>query len=327
MTLFQRKKDKRNALIIKDHVIRYIRARKPDLDELEVMDERYLPPGVIQEGRVQDEETLRQILQECADVWGLHRKPVQYCVPDAFVVAREVPLPEEVGEDEIGAYLYMEVGDSIAVPFDDPVFDYVYVPERHVVILLAAPRGPVDTYAGLLESLNCRPNAADISSLCFYRALAMSEAVDQNAHTLLVLVDLYAVNISVFHEGRPLFISRMSLETEEEDWSIQTGRFRSYQPVWNGHPETLQQQAVTAAEEVERIMNFYRYSMQRGEKGIDGIFTGGDHPFLERWTDTLAGRLDIPVKQVGAARITAGQEEVPMRYYENAGLVLKQNIR
>ncbi|MFD2705174.1 type IV pilus biogenesis protein PilM [Salibacterium lacus] len=325
MALFQRKKDKRNTLIIKDHVIRYVRSRKPDTGVVDTMEERYLPPGIIREGRVHDEETLRQIFHECADMWGLHGEPVQYCVPDAFVVAREVSLPDEVSTDEVSAYLYMEVGDSIAVPFDEPLFDYVYIPERHAAVLLVAPRGPVDTYGRILESIRCRPNAADISPLCLYRVLTYSEAVHPAAHMLLLQVDLHAATISIFHEGRPLFISRVSLESGEEDWSLQTGRSQSH-PVWKGTPEQLQKQIETTADEVGRIMNFYQYSMKRGEEGIGVVFTGGDHPFLERWTDTLVRRFDIPVKQAGAARLTAGEEEMPVRFYENAGLVLKHNV-
>ncbi|WP_185819666.1 type IV pilus biogenesis protein PilM [Salibacterium salarium] len=327
MELFGRKKGSRNTLIIKDHVIRFIQADEASLESIQRMEERYLPKDVIREGRIEDYETLEQILAECVEQWNLRNQPVQYCIPDVFVVARKVLLPDDIEKKEVAAYLYMEIGDSIPVPFEDPVFDFVYAPEGHAVILLTAPRYHVEAYASLLQRVRCKPNAADISALCFYRTLALSEAVSAKEHTLLLQVDLQAAMVSIYQKDKPLFVSHISLESGEELWEIKVGRMEEYHPVWMGADANLQQQMDTAADETERIMSFYRYSLQQGAHEIQKIIVGGDHPFLTMWVDTLAERVDIPVKQAEAIRFSTFEEEIPVRFFENAGLVLKENIR
>ena len=112
------------------------------------------------------------ILEECVDEWNLKGRRVRFIVPDSFVMIRRIPLPANPEDDEICGYLFMELGETIPMPFSNPVFGYVVVErkkEETVILLFAAPEEAVSHYTGLFEKVKLRPIAADVSSLCAYR--------------------------------------------------------------------------------------------------------------------------------------------------------------
>src|SRR5690606_19109049 len=111
-------------IIIKDHVIRYVGIKDSNPLVVQRFRERYLPKGIVIEGKIQDRETLTLILEECVADWGIKNKEVRFIIPDSFVVIRKTAIPADVEEDEISGFLYLELGASIHLPFEDPVIDY-----------------------------------------------------------------------------------------------------------------------------------------------------------------------------------------------------------
>jgi type IV pilus assembly protein PilM len=116
---------KRNNLIIQDHVIRYLDMRQPELLEVKSSGERYLPEGIIQDGIITDGETLLKILEECIEEWGIKGREVHFLIPDSKLVIRKHHIPSVYKVEEIKRYLYLELGSTVHLPFEDPVFDYV----------------------------------------------------------------------------------------------------------------------------------------------------------------------------------------------------------
>ncbi|HWJ79662.1 MAG TPA: pilus assembly protein PilM, partial [Niallia sp.] len=67
-------------LTIKDHVIRYVELKNSQDITVQNWGERYLPPGLIQEGNIQDVENFIWILEECIDEWKISKKQVCFLV-------------------------------------------------------------------------------------------------------------------------------------------------------------------------------------------------------------------------------------------------------
>ncbi|WP_218151623.1 type IV pilus biogenesis protein PilM [Alteribacillus iranensis] len=314
--MLRRKREKRNTIIIRDHVIRFLRSSRPNREGIDIFDERYVPSGVLRDGQIEDRDTLGQILIECVERWGLRRQPIQLCVPDAYVFIRKLSLPEEMTPREIQGHLFMELGESIPIPFSDPVFDYTYMEEEHAVIVFAAPREYAETYAAMLEEAGGRPNSADISALCTYRALAENRQVESEEHTMLLQVNVTGMVASIFHEDQPLFFRYSPMEQQEELWKIQQNSL-----VWMGEEEALIQLAQQTAEETEGMTRYYKFTMQHGQEKVDRIVLSGDHPYIHVWKDSLERRLGIPVTIIDVS------DDLPLRFYENIGLALKKNIK
>ncbi|BDG36963.1 hypothetical protein PcaKH15_28690 [Parageobacillus caldoxylosilyticus] len=172
MVRLWKRKHKTANLVIKDHVIRYVETKPGDPLSVQKWGERPLPKGIIQDGKMIDSETLEMILEECVDEWKLKGRRVRFIVPDSFVMIRRIPLPANLEDDEICGYLFMELGETIPMPFSNPVFGYVVVErkkEETVILLFAAPEEAVSHYTGLFEKVKLRPIAVNVSSLCAYR--------------------------------------------------------------------------------------------------------------------------------------------------------------
>ncbi|MBB6282834.1 type IV pilus biogenesis protein PilM [Geobacillus subterraneus] len=305
MALWRRKAKQAN-IVMKDHVIRWVEAKPGRPSEAKRWGERELPPGVIRDGKIVDEETLAMILDECVDEWKLGGRRVRFIVPDPFVMIRSVPLPPHLPDDDIRGYLFMELGESIPLPFSDPVFDYAVAgrtEEALNVLLFAAPEEAVAEYAALLEDADLRPVAADVSPLCAYRPFYAAGQAAADDHILLVQLDQSAVNLSVFHRHLPLFMRHLPLEAAGEQTV----------PIVDPFAEVYK--------EIERMMSFYSFSLQQGKQQITRLFLTGDHPQLADAFVALAERLDVSPE-----RLSHSLDPLPDRYHLAWGLALKEGM-
>jgi type IV pilus assembly protein PilM len=299
-------------LVIKDHVIRYVELKPHDPFSIQKWGERELPSGIIYDGKIVDHDTLKLILEECVIEWKLKHRRVRFIVPDSVVVIRKIPLPNDLEEDEIRGYLFMELGTTIHLPFEDPVFDYVILEktkEKLSILMFAAPEQTVISYAELLEDVKLRPVAADVSPLCTYRLFYEADQVKKDDHVLIVQIDESAVNVSAFYDHKPFFMRHLLIEPldEKKETTDMEELLRPLEDVYK---------------EIERMLNFYRFTIHQGNEQIARILLTGDHPYLRYIHETMQERFEVPVeclsKEVGNL--------IDTRYHLAWGLGLKEGI-
>ncbi|CAM3747558.1 type IV pilus biogenesis protein PilM [Mesobacillus zeae] len=152
-------------LVINDHSIRFVELKHSNSPVPLHYGEKYLQQGIISDGKIHDYDTLANILDECIQDWRIPGRKVRFTVPDSLVVIRKAAVPTDVKDDELYGYLYLEFGSSIHLPFEEPVFDTVSLPNPNgnkEVLLFAAPEKYVQEYANLLKSAKLKPVSADI---------------------------------------------------------------------------------------------------------------------------------------------------------------------
>ncbi|WP_044894630.1 type IV pilus biogenesis protein PilM [Bacillus alveayuensis] len=314
-------------IIIKDHVIRYVELKQTTPLILSRCEERYLPSGIIQEGKIVDRETLETILEECVSDWKLKNRRVRFIVPDPVVVIRTISLPKGLEEDEIRSYLFMELGTTIHLPFEEPVFDYTILErtnEKLVILLFAAPEHIVKSYSELLEDVKLRPIAADISPLCIYRLFHTADQTKKEEHLLLVQVDLSAINVSAFHQHRPVFMRQLLFEGKFEQWEKKVDAFGNIVLEWKGKEDEPLRQLEDVYKEIERVMSFYRFSIQQGNGQISRILLTGDHPYLPQIYATMRERFDIVEMLSENLIVSDNSKTIPPSYHLALGLALKE---
>ncbi|MGR3765214.1 type IV pilus biogenesis protein PilM [Rossellomorea sp. NS-SX7] len=301
-------------IVFTDHCIRFLELKQSSPPLVASMDERKLPDGVIKGGRIVDEETLLYILEECIDEWKIKRKPVRFVVPDPFVVLRKVSIPSDIREDEMEGYLFLEIGSSIHLPFEDPVFDYSILGasgEKQEVLLVASQEEIVDSYKRLLEEVKLKPVAADIAPLALYRTVLHEGKALPHEHTMLLHMDELLLTVSIFHKHEPIFTRPIVLEAEMED-RVPEG----------GLPVNMLQDALN---EIEKVMNFYRYSLNKGEQSVGKAVVSGGHPRLQLLKEQLQERVSIPVELLQLKNVPTHHDElVPSGYAIALGLALKE---
>ncbi|MCC3356552.1 type IV pilus biogenesis protein PilM [Bacillus sp. REN16] len=319
-TLFS--SNKMANIIIKDHAIRYVGVKQTNPITVQKFREKYLPPGIIQEGRIIERDTLLLILDECVSDWGIKKNHVQFVIPDPFVVIRKITIPNEVKDDEILGYIYLELGTTIHLPFEEPVIDFKKLTEdetRKEVLIIAAPEDVASEYSSLLEEVDLKPVAADITPLCMYRLFHFCDKTKEEGHSLLIQFDLQSVNLSIFHQDVPLFMRHITLETSIEDWDIQQNNSHTLADIrWNSHRSKIEVLMDELIKEIEHVMNFYSFNMTQGKERITNILMSGDHPYLSGIRTTLKQRYEIPVQTIDKF------EQLPAHYYLPLGLALKE---
>ncbi|MBY6037043.1 pilus assembly protein PilM [Fictibacillus nanhaiensis] len=289
---------RRINLIIQDHVIRYLDLRQPELLEVKSSGERYLPEGIIQDGVIMDRETLLLLLEECVNDWGIKGREVQFLIPDSKLVIRKQQIPVDHMDDEIKGYLYMELGRTIHLPFEDPVFDYVLLEkdiERREILLFAASEQMVTEYSALMEDAKLKPVAADASCVALYRLIYVNRLVSEEDHVLCLQFDIPSLQLSIFHHHKPQFFNYLKINTDMKNWNINMHSSGVQRVKWHGDSEFIHGIIEDKLVEIERIINYYKFSMNNGQQGITKVVVTGEFPELSHIQDRLQSMLNIPV--------------------------------
>lgn len=76
--------------------------------------------------------------------------------------------------------------------------------------------------------------------------------------------------------------------------------------------------------ELDRIMNFFRFSLHKGEKMIDEIIVMGDNPWLPIISELISESLPIALKIVDDKAIQQHYPNMKGKYTALMGLALKE---
>ncbi|MFC5773276.1 type IV pilus biogenesis protein PilM [Ectobacillus antri] len=299
------------GLEIKDYVIRYADSKKGLAAPL--VDEVYLPKGIIEQGVIVDPQAFEVILRNCVNKWGLKNKLVHFLVPDSYVVVRKQWIPSDVTDEEIRGYIFFELGRTIHLPFDQPTIDYVVLGEKEdkrEILLFAAPEDVVVSYAEMLKRVKVKPISADLSSLAFFSLYRYMQQVTKEEEMLLVKLDLFDANLTIFQDGAPVFMQTQNVMVEGAIEVADEGVFV--------HDRTaIMLQIDELLEEIDRILHFYQYSFGQGSREIQKIMLIGDHPLRQELQSIIESRFSFPVEHLDIT------DELSPKYYPALGLSLK----
>ncbi|WP_185806924.1 type IV pilus biogenesis protein PilM [Bacillus sp. HMF5848] len=302
-------------IVIKDHAIRFVELKQTSPIVVQRVEERQLPKGIITNGKIVDYETLSTIMEQCVDEWRIKHRKVRFVVPDGVVIIKKISVPADIPDNEIKGYLHLELGTTIHLPFEDPTFDMILLHDKEGeqaekdVLIFAAPEDIVNSYKDLFEDAKLKPCAADISPLSLYRLYFHTNDAVHDENVLLVEFDQSAMNISIFSTHIPVFMRHSQIET---------------QAIEGQNPVFYIQDSF---KEMERVINFFQYSLHHGQKSVNRIILTGEHPEINIIKDELITRFNIPVTSIDGANIsiiTANNQELPGQYHVPLGLALKE---
>lgn len=302
--MFLLSKPKRVAnIMIDDYVVRIAENKDHDLATIRLLEERELPRDLIQHGKIIDELGFYQFMKELVHYWKLKHREVRFYVPNPLVIMRHVDIPIELETEAINTYFMEEVGRSIHFPFSPPLLD-VFVPnmnqeqteqETKKGILFAAPEEEILKYIGVFEDVGWTPTAIDIQPLGVFRYFHHQYKAQREKVYLLFECNLLSTNISIFYRHSPEFIRFQQLDLQRADWQADTKYSNDLN--WSFVPAVERWNRVMEDEltELQRIIDFYRYSLYKGEKTVDAIILYGDMPHLSSIAEKIKAYVSIPV--------------------------------
>ncbi|AXH99314.1 pilus assembly protein PilM [Sporosarcina sp. PTS2304] len=313
---FGRKK-RIHSLTIDDDAIRYVRIKSLHPIVLDVAREAALPPHVIHEGRIANEEALEEALDEVVRDWNLVKRNVAFLAPDAYVIIRRVTYPESVEVEDLKSHFFIEIGSTIYLPFDDPVFDvvpYIATTSQQEAILIASKESVMQSYEFALEAVKTEPVVADIAPLSLYRLAYHEYEFEGTEHILLADIRGRSLTVSIFNSHYPLFIRSMELEVP---LSMTTGE----------ELEEKQVEPMTIVAELEKLANFYRFNLAEGDAVITHLLWNGSYGETETLLQLVRERLAIEALPLVKERITCVDgTEVTADFHRVIGLALKEEV-
>ncbi|MDN3438193.1 pilus assembly protein PilM [Planococcus sp. APC 3900] len=303
---FLSKKARVVTITIEEDAIRYVELKSTEPLHISLAEEMVLPAGVIRDGEIVDVKALGSILGEAVNQWGLSKKSVRFLAPDEFVIIRKVAFPQGVKTDELKGHFFIEIGSTLYLPFEDPVFDVVPYNGNKEVLIIASKESVVNTYEQVLDQAKLKAAVADITPLALYRLAHVQHDFIEDEHIMMIDLQSKKMTVSIFHEHYPLFMRPVELNLTEEELL---------------NPDIFIEEIEA---EIEKLINFYRYSMNAGEATITKVVCNGlgDWPELQ---SRLESRLSVPVYPIVMKPIpTELNDSVPERFNRAIGLALKE---
>ncbi|MBD3107831.1 pilus assembly protein PilM [Bacillus sp. AGMB 02131] len=321
------KRDKVINIEIKDHVIRYTEVASNDSLSVHSMGEYLLPSGIIRDGKIEDPFALTAILEQCVDEWKIARRKVRFLVPDQHVLVRRLKIEQEIADDEIEGHLYLQLGTSIHLPFEEPVFDVIVLGEKDgqkEILIFAASEQIVKQYSDLLQECKLKPSIFDIVPLANYRLYHSLYDCHEGEHIMFLHFDLYGVNVSVFENDKPSFMRYLPISSDKEQWEIVNDSLGFQRWEYKVDKDQYYEFLIDMYTEIDRVVTFYKFNVSEEQQEISSLVIMGDHPFLSTIVEQMKNRFNMPVRSLlDTDRSNEKIRNIDYQYYLPIGLALR----
>lgn len=322
--MFKKKKNSHVSIEINDYVLRALVSKGPDLSQAQVF-EVALPHEVIDEATVKDEMALFEIFKENASQWGGRNQNVRFFVPDPTVLLKSFDHPRDVEPDKLKEFVQMELGHSIHLPFQDPLIDvYDPVDDDGQAMMFAASSEEVTKYMNLFLDINMEPQAADIRALCNLRLIDELQMLQDNKTYLIANWLINELSICIYSNGQVDFLRYQQIPTSMAQWKSEPLKENEVQFTYDGDLEDYRMTIMDQILELDRIMNFFRFSLNKGEKSVDEIIVMGDNPLLDAIFSTLQETFPVTIKIIDDQLIDMQYPGFKAKHASLLGLALKE---
>ncbi|MCI3922538.1 pilus assembly protein PilM [Paenibacillus sp. TRM 82003] len=187
------------------------------------------------------------------------------------------------------------------------------------VMLVAAPLDTIEEYAGLLTSVGLRPASIEIKALSLHRTVECLKPIEPTSTYVSVDITPTYTDVSIYHNGA-LRITRNKPMRFPKEVSVESDAWSQFE---------FQTACQDLTSEIERFINFYRYSLNHREQEIEGMTVSGDIDELDAVIAYLADRFAFPVKRMSMEDIYSSAKHggIPMAGFAGAlGLSLRGKI-
>lgn len=321
--MFKSKKNRFVAMELKEYVIRACVMNTPVISQA-VLYEAPLQAGLIEGDTIQDEMALYDELKRLVDKWGIKRHEVRFFVPDGSVMMKTFEHPPDVTSDKLKAYVEMELGRTIHLPFSFPLID-VYDDKANdgEATLFAAPSEEISKMTGLLDDVSLIPTVADVRSLSSIRVLEKMNMFADKKSYLITDWSISGVSISIYTPGKLEFLRYQTIDTPMRKWqSGQVGEELQFS--YDGEIEGYRALLIDQIAEIERILNFYLFSLNKGEKAVDEIIVLGDSPDMDYIINEMRSNYVTPIKLIDDSKVKSVYPNFKAKHVPLIGLLLRE---
>ncbi|WP_146548146.1 type IV pilus biogenesis protein PilM [Rummeliibacillus suwonensis] len=255
-----------------------------------------LDEGIVVEGIIEDELAFFELLKEQVKNWGIKGQNVRFFVPESTVMMKSIDHPKElVDKKAIKEYVEMELGRAIHLPFENPLIDIYDAKQGDgKATIFATNAEEVQKVVSILMDAGLTPAVADIKVISLIRFVDRILPNLADTTSLIVNWSINEISLAIYSFGEVEFLRFQMIETERSKWQSRYTE-DGFEYVYQDDISHYQMALMDSIAEIERIINFYRFSLNKGEKGVEQIVVMGDSPELSYIAKTIEGQGAIPV--------------------------------
>lgn len=252
-----------------------------------------IPGGAVDDGRVADVGMLQQALRQALDSRRFSTSCVNFAIPSQTVMVRNLKLPN-VAPKELKKLVQFEMNHNLNLAIDDAHYDFIKLPytapskastgaeENGLcnVLVVAAPMSILQQYKSLFEQAGLAPYSFEIKSFSILRMIEWSKVPCKDVQ-LVVNVNETNSEITIIAEGSFQLTHnvQVSFEAAPPDQAAAGNDWL--------HPHSSPEQAFQSGvnelvEELERLMNFYNYTLNGAKKPFHSVLLAGDLPDMDK---------------------------------------------
>ncbi|WP_171056223.1 type IV pilus biogenesis protein PilM [Paenibacillus sinopodophylli] len=269
-----------------------------------------LEEGIVDDGKIVDKEKLQAALKSVLDSKRFNTKYAHFAIPSQIVMVRSLKLPDIVNT-ELKKLVQFEMKNNLSMAFDDPSYDFIKLPKPLAepstpapenanlceVLVVAAPTSILQDYVDIFEHLKLKPCSIEIKPFSLLRLVEWREIRADGMHVLVNVNELSA-DITIIEDGS----FKLTRNVEVSFKTVTNASPVEENNTWLSSYSTPEQSFMNAAQdliaELERLMNFYYYNLNKGERTFSQIWLTGDVPQLEKLTALLDEGLTPPVSRL-----------------------------
>ncbi|MFC4022543.1 type IV pilus biogenesis protein PilM [Oceanobacillus longus] len=290
-------------MVITNQVLRYSYHKHNNVVGMVIHGEVELPDGTIKDGMIQNKGIFVEVVNELVHKHKWKRKKLFFAMPDDTIVIRQLQVPATLTKEETVGYVKTQIGNSFYLPFSNPAIAIEFLEsdeKNRDILLFAYPKDKISTFEEAFDKAGLKPMAADLTSLSVYRYYYLTNQEKKN-HVLLIHWNKDALILTAFRNHKAIFsrYMKMSITKDAEEESAQ---------------QLIREYII----EINRIIDFYQYSITKGESEINQLLLSGDFPFLESVKSSLSKLVTIPIHRFE-------EEELTAKYIDVLGLALKKD--
>ncbi|CAM4239308.1 type IV pilus assembly protein PilM [Paenibacillus endophyticus] len=268
-----------------------------------------LQAGIVDDGKVIDKVKLQEALKSVLESKRFTTKYVHFAIPSQMVMVRSLKLPDIINV-ELKKLVQFEMKNNLSMAFDDPSYDFIKLPKAapetkelppeednlRDVLVVAASTSILQDYVDVFEQLKLIPCSIEIKSFSLLRLAEWGRIQSEGIH-LLVHVNELSADITIIEDGQ--FKLMRNVEVSFKTILSETSEENN---AWLNSFSSPEQTYLNAVQdligELERLMNFYYYNLNKGERTFSQIWLTGDVPNIEKLTALMDDGLTPPVSQL-----------------------------
>ena len=214
--LFERKQKPVIGLDISSTSVKLLElSRQGDSYRVEGYAVKALPPNVVVEKNISDEEAVAEVVRELVTMARSKVRDAAVAVAGSAVITKVVEMPAGLSEDAMEAQIAVEADQYIPYPLEEVAIDFEVQgvsersPEQVEVLLAACRRENVDLRQGVLELAGLVAKVVDVEAYTMERAFSLlsEQFEDHDDDMVVAIVDVGSTmtTLSVLVGGKTVY--------------------------------------------------------------------------------------------------------------------------